>query len=86
MEVFATSEQQCEEDLMFLLELAATDTNLLVRYVAFINKESNFVSDIHTLKIIIHYVIISGSSVYFKMISKTMCFCLYLEGYLYTEA
>ena len=26
------TEQQCEEDLMFLLELAANDTNLLVRY------------------------------------------------------
>ena len=36
IEVFATSEQQCEEDLMFLLELAATDANLLVRYEAFI--------------------------------------------------
>ena len=32
--VYFLLEQQCEEDLMFLLDLAANDTNLLVRLIS----------------------------------------------------
>lgn len=32
--VYFPLEQQCEEDLMFLLDLAANDTNLLVRLIS----------------------------------------------------